>query len=149
MEVWEKINFILKEKNISKKDFVDTLLSLEPRLKKSGEIPSVQTIYRYLNNQREIKIELIPYIAETLNITEQELFTNDIEYANDYNYKHSREAREILDLLKFAPRSAIEKIKNYLIKIKGACESSIEWDWVRFYFVFFTIFDIIRVINII
>ncbi len=126
MEVWEKINYIIEEKGISKKKFIDKFLSLEPRLKRTGEIPSFSTINGYLYGKREIKIELIPYIAEALNITEQELFTSDIEYANDYNYKHSREAREILDLLKFAPRSAIEKIKNYLIKIKNSCESNIE-----------------------
>lgn len=126
MEVWEKINFILNEKNIAKKDFVDTFLSLEPKLKQTGEIPSIQTIYRYLNNQREIKIELIPYIAEALNISEQELFSSEIEYANDYNYKHSKEAREILDLLKFAPRDAIDDIKNYLMKYKSVYDEGIE-----------------------
>lgn len=126
MEVWEKINFILNEKNIAKKDFVDTFLSLEPKLKQTGEIPSIQTIYRYLNNQREIKIELIPYIAEALNISEQELFSSEIEYANDYNYKHSKEAREILDLLKFAPRSAIDEIRNYLLKFKSVCDEGIK-----------------------
>lgn len=118
MEVWEKINYLLVEKGISKKDFVDKLIALEPRLKQTGEIPSIQTFYRYLNNQREIKVELIPYIAEALNISEQELFTNDIEFSNEYNYKYSKEAREILDLLKFTPRSAIDDIKNYLLKYK-------------------------------
>ncbi len=126
MEVWEKINYILEEKNISKRQFIERFLSLEPKLKRTGEIPSFSTINGYLYGKREIKIELIPYIAEALNITEQELFVNDIEYANDYNYKHSKEAREILDLLKFAPRSAIEKIKNYLIRLKNTCESSID-----------------------
>lgn len=125
MEVWEKINYLLIEKDISKKDFVDKVLSLEPRLKQTGEVPSIQTFYRYLNNQREIKIELIPYIAEALNVTEQELFTNEIEYSNDYNYKYSKEAREILDLLKYAPRNAIDEIKNYLIKYKNVYEKGL------------------------
>lgn len=125
MEVWEKINYLLIEKDISKKDFVDKVLSLEPKLKQTGEVPSIQTFYRYLNNQREIKIELIPYIAEALNVTEQELFTNEIEYSNDYNYKYSKEAREILDLLKYAPRNAIDEIKNYLIKYKNVYEKGL------------------------
>ena len=55
MEVYEKINYLLKEKKMSKKGFVDKLLLLEPRLKQTDEIPSIQTIYRYLNAQREIK----------------------------------------------------------------------------------------------
>ena len=37
MEVWEKINYLLAEKGISKKDFVYKLIDLEPKLK--------QTIY--------------------------------------------------------------------------------------------------------
>ncbi len=118
MEVWEKINYLLIEKSMSKKDFVDKLIALEPKLKQTGEIPSIQTFYRYLNNQREIKVELIPYFAEALNVSEQELFINDIEFSNEYNYKYSKEAKEILDLLKFAPRGAIDEIKNYLLKYK-------------------------------
>ena len=127
MEVWEKINYLLVEKGISKKDFVDKLIALEQKLKQTGEIPSIQTFYRYLNNQREIKVELIPYIAEALNISEQELFTNDIEFSNEYNYKYSKEAREILDLLKFTPRSAIDDIKNYLLKYKKIYNDGIRW----------------------
>jgi transcriptional regulator with XRE-family HTH domain len=125
MEVWEKVNYLLDEKGISKKEFVDKFLSLEPRLKQTGEIPTVQTVYRYLNNQREIKIELIPYIAEALMITEQELFSNDIEYSNDYNIRYSKEAKEILDLLKFAPKNAIEDIKEYLLKYKSVYKDGI------------------------
>ena len=126
MEVWEKINYLLAEKGISKKDFVDKLIALEPKLKQTGEIPSIQTFYRYLNNQREIKVELIPYFAEALNVTEQELFTNDIEFSNDYNYKYSKEAKEILDLQKFAPRGAIDEIKNYLLKYKKIYDDGIK-----------------------
>ena len=61
----EKINYLLAEK-VYQKDFVDKLIALEPKLKQTGEIPSIQTFYRYLNNQREIKVELIPYFAEAL-----------------------------------------------------------------------------------
>jgi len=118
MEVYEKINYIMDEKRISKKTFVDKLLSLEPRLKQTGEVPSVQTIYRYLNEQREIKIELIPYIAETLGIKEQELFEFDIEYSNEYNYTKSKDAREILDLLQYLPNNAIKDLKTRLYQYK-------------------------------
>jgi len=81
MEVWEKINYLLGEKKISKKNFVNGLLKLEPKLKTTGEVPPEQTIYRYLIGKRELKIELIPYIAEVLEVQEQELFSFDIEYA--------------------------------------------------------------------
>lgn len=125
MEVWEKINYLIEEKGISKKEFTHKLLLLEPKLKRTGETPSSSTINGYLYGQREIKVELIPYIAEALNVTEQELFTNEIEYSNDYNYKYSKEAREILDLLKYAPRNAIDEIKNYLIKYKNIYEKGL------------------------
>ena len=125
MTVSEKINFLLVEKNITKREFATKLLELEPRLERTGKPPSESTVYGYLNGGREIKIELIPYIAEVLNISEEELFNNDIEYANNYNHKYSKEAREILDLLKFAPKGAIEDVKVYLLKFKGVFDGGI------------------------
>lgn len=121
MEVWEKINYLVEEKGITKKEFINKLLSLEPKLKSTGEIPSASTINGYLYGQREIKIELIPYIAEALQVSEQELFTNDIEYSSEYNARYSKEAREILDLLQYAPKKAVEDVKSYLIKFKSVC----------------------------
>jgi len=118
MEVYEKINYLLEEKSISKKDFVDKLIALEPKLKVTGEVPSIQTIYRYLNGQREIKIELIPYIAEVLEVSEQELFSSDIEYASEYNIRYSKEAREILELLPYVPKITIEEILEMMRKYK-------------------------------
>lgn len=126
MNIVDKINYLLEEKKMSKREFSQKLLSLNPILDRTGKPPSESTVYGYLNGGREIKIELIPYIVETLNISEQELFTSDIEYANNYNYKHSKEAREILDLLKFAPRDAIDDIKNYLMKYKSVYDEGIK-----------------------
>lgn len=126
MTVSEKINFLLAEKNITKREFATKLLNLEPRLERTGKPPSESTVYGYLNGGREIKIELIPYIAEVLGITEQELFSNEIEYSSEYNVKYSKEAREILDLLKFAPASAVEEVKNYLLKYKDVFEGGIK-----------------------
>ena len=118
MEVYEKVNYLINEKNMSKKEFVDKLISLEPKLRLSGETPSVQTVYRYLSGKRELKIELIPYIAEVLEVTEQELFSFDIEYSSEYNIRYSKDIREILDLLQYAPKPMIEHIKTTLQKFK-------------------------------
>jgi len=126
MNVSDKINYLLIEKGISKRDFAQKLLSLNPIFDRTGKAPSESTVYGYLNGGREIKIELIPYIAEALNVSEQELFINEIEFTNDYNYKYSKESREILDLLKFAPRSAIDEIKNYLVKYKKVYDDGIK-----------------------
>lgn len=125
MDVVEKINYLIQEKNILKKDFAKILQSLEPKLKSTGNVPNIQTIYGYLNGKRELKIELIPYIAEVLNVKEQELFTFDIEYATEYNTRYSSEIRELLDLLAYAPKPIREEIKDMLLLIKINFEQKI------------------------
>lgn len=119
MSIIDKINFLLVEKGISKKEFADSLRKLEPKLLATGESPSEQTVYRYLNGSRELKVELIPYIAEVLSVSEQDLFTFDLEYAQNYNYRQSKEVREILELLPYAPSSVVPHIKEQLLKYKS------------------------------
>ena len=77
----------------------------------SGEILIEQTIYRYLSGARKIKIELIPYIAEVLGVAKQELFSFDIECACEYNHRHSKEVREIISLLQYAPKMRRENLE--------------------------------------
>lgn len=74
MEVFEKVNSIIKAKGLTKRAFSNLIQGLEPKLRITGEIPSENTIYTYLSGRVTIPIELIPYIAEALDITEQELF---------------------------------------------------------------------------
>lgn len=124
MEVWEKVNYLLEEREMTKKEFADRLVALTPKLKRTDEAPSAQTILGYLYGKREIKVELIPYIAEVLGVTEQELFSFDIEYATSYNYKQSKEVREIVNLLQYAPTSVIEHIKIQLQKHKSLHDES-------------------------
>ncbi len=102
MEIFERINSLIKENNLTKREFAKRLRDLEPRLNSTGEIPSEKTIYKYLNGSISIKIELIPYIAEVLQITEQELFTND---------ERSRK-RFFQNILKTSTPEEIEIIKN-------------------------------------
>ena len=118
MQVRDKIKYMIEEKNISKTDFAEKLLALEPKLNSTGKPPSLSTVYGYLNGRREIKIELIPYIAEVLNIREQELFEFDIEYATEFNYVRSKEVREIISLLRFVPPAKIIELKDNLMKFK-------------------------------
>lgn len=84
MEVYEKINLLLKENKISKKMFAKKLRELEPKLKSTFEIPSEKTIYAYLTGRIGLKIELIPYIAEVLNIPEQLLFDDSLRARKNY-----------------------------------------------------------------
>lgn len=126
MEVFEKINYLINEKNMSKKEFADKFLSLNPRLRTTGEAPSYSSIYGYLSGRREIKIELIPYISEALNIKEQELFNFDLEYSTEYNVKYSKDVREIIGLMQYAPKNMIEHIKLSLQKFKKSYEDGIK-----------------------
>ena len=124
MEVWEKINYILAEKKMSKQEFARKLIAISPKLKLTGETPSVQTILGYLYGKREIKVELIPFIAEILEVDEQELFTFELEYSTGYNYKQSKEVREIVNLLSYAPQNIIVHIKEQLRKYKKLYEEN-------------------------
>ncbi len=126
MEIIDKINYLIKEKNLQKKDFVKMLQALEPKLKSTGEIPSEQTIYGYLNGKRELKVELIPYIAEVLEVDEQELFRFDIEYASEYNIRYSKDAREILELLYYTPKPMLEHINAVLRRYKKSYEDGVK-----------------------
>jgi len=118
MEVWEKINYLLEEKKMTKQEFAAKIIALEPKLKRTSETPSIQTILGYLYGKREIKIELIPYIAEVLGVDEGELFRFDIEYATEYNIRYSKDAREILDLLQYIPKPTLEHIKTVFRRFK-------------------------------
>ncbi|WP_072682513.1 helix-turn-helix transcriptional regulator [Arcobacter sp. LA11] len=102
MEVYERINILLKDKNLTKREFAKRLRDLEPKLNSTGETPSEKTIYKYLNGSISIKIELIPYIAEALQIAEQELFTRD----------NKSRKRFFQNLIKTATLEEIEILKN-------------------------------------
>ncbi|MDO9303985.1 MAG: helix-turn-helix transcriptional regulator [Sulfuricurvum sp.] len=126
MEVWEKVNYLLEENKITKQEFANNLIALNPSLKRTGETPSTQTILGYLYGKRELKVELIPYIAEVLGVDEQELFRFDIEYATEYNLRYSKDAREILDLLQYTPKPMLEQIKTVMRKFKKTYEDGLK-----------------------
>ena len=145
MEVYEKINLLLLEKKLSKKDFAVKLRNLEPKLNSTMEIPSEKSIYAYLNGRIGIKIELIPYIAEVLEIPEQLLFDDSGRTRKMY-LKHilqnvSNEEKELIkskvcaeqlskitipkdrfhninDLLNYAPEIFLENLENTLKNYK-------------------------------
>ena len=126
MDIVEKNNYLLRERGISKKEFADRLQSLEPRLKSTGNIPNIQTIYGYLNGKRELKVELIPYIAEVLGVSEQELFTSEIEFVTERNLRYSSEVRRIVDLLAYAPRPLVDTLVEILERYRQNTEQDIK-----------------------
>lgn len=74
MEVYEVINTLLKNRGMTKREFARQLIAHAPKLKNTGETPSEQVIYHYLSGRLSLKVELIPYIADILGVSEQELF---------------------------------------------------------------------------
>lgn len=74
IKVYENIVTIIKNKGLTRKEFANRLINLQPNVNRIAETPTLSTIYGYLNGRINIPIDLIPYIAEVLNVTEQELF---------------------------------------------------------------------------
>jgi len=74
--IHENINRLIKQKGLTKKEFAKKLIDLQPNVNRIGETPSLSAIYAYLNGTSSIKADLIPYIAEVLGVTEQEIFDN-------------------------------------------------------------------------
>ena len=64
----------IKQKGMTKKEFAQKLIDLKPTVSRIGEVPSISAIYSYLNGRINIPIELISYVSEILDVTEQELF---------------------------------------------------------------------------
>jgi transcriptional regulator with XRE-family HTH domain len=79
MEFYERVNAILKDKKLTKRAFAKILIDLHPVLKTTGEPPVEGTVYGYLNGSVSIPIELISYIAEALDIVEQDLFDDSLK----------------------------------------------------------------------
>lgn len=130
MEVYEKVNAILKSKNVTKRWFASRLIELEPKLKSTGETPTEKAIYGYLNGTSSIKIELIPYIAEVLNISESELFSNGNQYLSRSNNsyisdnkvgygKNDEDIKRLISLLPYASTPLIKKLIKQLEENKN------------------------------
>ena len=79
MDIHEKINTTIKKQGLTKREFAKRLIQLEPRLKSTGNAPTEKTVYGYLNGKISINIELISYIVDVLDITEQELFDDTLK----------------------------------------------------------------------
>lgn len=143
MELFENINQILSLKNMSKREFAQKLIALEPKSNRTGEILSETIIYSYLNGKTAIKAYLIPYISDVLGIPEQFLFEENprvrrrmIKYLaesltkeeEDYlrtfleQDENREKQQEILELIRYAPEPLLRKIKNTLLQIKNITE---------------------------
>lgn len=111
----ENILRLIKEKNLTKKEFALKLINFNPKVGIKSEPPSERTIYLYLQGKRELKADLIPYIAEVLNIKEQVLFEDIYLHSNyvsdtevPYNKNNSNSEEELISLLPYLPQNIIQ-----------------------------------------
>ena len=142
MEVYEKINEILKNNNLSKKAFSLKLIELEPKLRNTGEVPTINALYSYLSGDVSLRVELIPYIAEVLDIPEQILFDDSdeariktlkyiLEDINSQEYKFLNDKltmkevkiqndliHSVTQLLPYAPEPFLKNVLNALENFK-------------------------------
>lgn len=119
MTILERINAILKSKNMSKRELARRIIALEYRAAKTGEIPTESSIYAYLNGTIELKADLLPYIAQALNIYEQELFSSEAKSQKILQkiYRNNIERyAEIIDLLEYVSPKTMETLEVILDK---------------------------------
>lgn len=119
MTILERINAILKSKNMSKRELARRIIALEYRAAKTGEIPTESSIYAYLNGTIELKADLLPYIAQALNIYEQELFSSEAKSQKILQkiYRNNIERyAEIIDLLEYVSPKTLETLEAILDK---------------------------------
>lgn len=124
MRVVERINELLKEKNISKKELANRLMNLGMRANKTGEIPTLSSIYAYLNGNIDIKADMLPFIADALGVLEQELFSDKKEENLKIIKKlyqensHFERFAEFAELLKHLSPTNLEFLEEILLKNK-------------------------------
>ena len=141
MEVFEIINKLLEERGLTKREFAQKLIALEPRSNRTGEVISENIIYAYLSGKTSIQSYLIPYISDVLGVPEQFLFEENpkvrkklLNYLFDtlneeeYAYiktklpKETKLPNELSELLVYAPSPLIKKLEASLKKIKEITE---------------------------
>lgn len=150
MELYESITARLKEAKMSKRKFARELIEREIRSKRTGEVLSEKIVYSYLDGKTTIRADIIPHIAEILEITEQELFDdtepkrlkqlhhilknpseNEKKTAalllkevdgESYGFPTDYQLVALAELLPYAPTVAVEKITQILARYKKLFE---------------------------
>ncbi|TLD96818.1 XRE family transcriptional regulator [Helicobacter jaachi] len=122
MKVVDRINEILKAKKMSKKELVERLINLDMKANKTGEIPAKSSLYAYLNGNIELKADMIPFIAEALDVCEQELFGNTdshkiLRKVYAHNPTHIK-YNHIVELLDYISPKTLETLEQTLINQK-------------------------------
>ncbi|WP_334083360.1 helix-turn-helix transcriptional regulator [Helicobacter typhlonius] len=122
MKVVERINEILKEKNISKKELASRLIDLGLRAHKTGETPTLSSLYAYLNGNIDIKADMIPFIADALGVYEQELFSANAQKMLRKIATHNptyMKYHHIIELLEYISPKSLETLEQTLLNHKA------------------------------
>ena len=85
MEIYEKINELIRKKGITKREFINRFLALSPVLQKTGEVPKERAVYGWLSGRTSMEIDMLPYIADALGVDENTLLGK-----NEKNYKSTK-----------------------------------------------------------
>ncbi len=89
MEVFEKINYFIEESNMTKKEFVDRVLELEPRLKEQDffEFDVEFATNNNIKQSKEVReiLNLLQYLpAKAINDLKNRLYEYKILYEKKF-----------------------------------------------------------------
>ena len=143
MEVCERINLLIEEKGLTKREFAKRLIALEPKSKRTGETMGEKAVYAYLSGKSVIDANLVSYMAEALHVSEQSLFEENekvrarlirylLESLSDTEKEILRQFclkkiiperySSIIQLLPYASESILRKIEQTLLEMKSIGE---------------------------
>ena len=122
---------------MTKREFAQKLIDLEPKSNRTGEVISENIVYSYLSGQTAMKAYLIPYISDVLGVPEQFLFeenkkvrkkmlkylsetvtTEEYEYFHQNLTQNTHTHNKLIGLLLYAPEPFVKKLELSLQKIK-------------------------------
>jgi len=133
MEVYERINLLIEEKGLTKREFARRLIALEPKSKRTGETMSEKAVYAYLSGKSVIDADLVPYIAEALQVAEQSLFEEN-EKVRGRLVRHLLESlseKEEAVVAKFYLETLVPEHYRSIIKLLPYASESILKRWNR------------------
>jgi len=113
-KIYENITSIIKLKGITRKEFAQKLINLQPKSNRIAETPTLSTIYGYLNGRISIPIDLVSFIAEALDVTEQELFdTSEKTRKKCFKYFLENASESELEFFHYFINSQIQNNINF------------------------------------
>jgi len=121
MEVFEIINNILTDKQMSKREFAQKLIALEPKSNRTGEIISdvlgIPEQFLFEESQK-VRMRMIRHLLKELSEEERVYLETALNRDKNVDMQHN-----ILELIKYAPEPLLNKITVSLQKIKNITQN--------------------------